>query len=106
MAGFCKFYNENSDEDSANVIAGVLVRGKDFLHSLFFEKLGFYIFLILGTDAEMQTEGRFLLDSLADYLHTNNLIILDVTPSPLSFSWKSSTSRNFHLPPSSMCTTR
>lgn len=51
MAGFCKFYNENYDEDSANVISGVLVRGKDYLHSLFYEKLAFYIFLILGADA-------------------------------------------------------
>ncbi len=55
MAGFCKFYNENYDEDSAAIISGVLVRGKDYLHAQFYEKLGFYIFLILGTDAEMQT---------------------------------------------------
>lgn len=55
MAGFCKFYNENVDEDSANIIAGVLVGGKEYLNSLFYERLGFYIFLILATDAEMQT---------------------------------------------------
>lgn len=79
MAGFCKFYNENSDEDSVNMIAGVLVRSKDYLTSVFFEKLGFYIFLILGTDVDVKTEAKFLLDSLTDYLHTNNLIILDVS---------------------------
>lgn len=105
MAGFCKFYNENVDEDSANIVAGVLVGGKEYLNSLFYERLGFYIFLILATDAEMQTESRFLLDSLADYLHTNNLIILDVTLSPLSYSWRSLISRNFQSPLSFMFTT-
>jgi hypothetical protein len=36
------------------------------------------VFLILGTDAEVQEEAQYLLNSLADYIHTNNLIILDV----------------------------
>lgn len=79
MAGFCKFYNENSDEDSVSIIAWVFVRSKDYLNAIFYEKLGFYIFLILGTDTDIKAEARFLIDSLTDYLHTNNLIILDVT---------------------------
>ena len=78
MAGFCKFYNENSDEDSYVLVASVLFRSRDYLNSLFLEKLGFYIFLILGTDADIQAEAHYLLNSLTDYIHTNNLIILDV----------------------------
>lgn len=46
--------------------------------AMFLEKLGFYVFLILGTDADIQQEADFLLNSLSDYIHTNNLIILDV----------------------------
>jgi hypothetical protein len=85
MAGFCKFYNENSDEDSVSIIAGVFVRSKDYLNAIFYEKLGFYIFLILGTDTDIKAEARFLIDSLTDYLHTNNLIILDVASLLFSF---------------------
>jgi len=54
MAGFCKFYNENTDEDAYGLIGGVLVRSKDYLTATFYEKLGFYIFLILGTDSDIQ----------------------------------------------------
>jgi hypothetical protein len=79
MAGFCKFYNENTDEDSYNIVSNVLVRSRDYLTALFFEKLGFYIFLILGTDSDIQQEAQYLLNSLTDYIHTNNLIILDVS---------------------------
>lgn len=46
--------------------------------AMFLEKLGFYVFLILGTDADIQQEADFLLNSLSDYIHTNNLIILDL----------------------------
>ncbi len=35
MAGFCKFYNENSDEDSYTLIANVFLRSKDYHNSLF-----------------------------------------------------------------------
>jgi hypothetical protein len=80
MAGFCKFYIENNDEEAITIISSVLNRHRDYLHALFLEKLGFYVFLILGTDGDIQTEASFLLASLTDYLHTNNLIILDVVP--------------------------
>lgn len=56
----------------------MLGRPKDYLNAVFYEKLGFYIFLILGTDADLQEEANFLLKSLMGYLHTNNLIILDI----------------------------
>jgi hypothetical protein len=36
------------------MIMGVFVRSKEYLNSLFFEKLGFYIFLILGTDTDIK----------------------------------------------------
>lgn len=85
MAGFCKFYIENNDEESYSIIASVLRKNKDYLYALFLEKLGFYVFLILGTDAEIQQEAHYLLNSLTDYIHTNNLIILDVTSILLSF---------------------
>ena len=78
MSGFCKFYNDNSDEDSQLIISSVLHKSKEYLQAVFYEKLGFYIFLILGTDTELQEEASFLLRSLMGYLHTNNLIILDV----------------------------
>lgn len=78
MAGFCKFYNENTDEDSYIFIGQVLIQNKDYLTSIFYEKLGFYIFLILGTDSDIQQEAHYLLNSLGDYIHTNNLIVLDV----------------------------
>lgn len=54
MSGFCKFYNENSDEDVVSIISSILSRPKDYLEAIFYEKLGFYIFLILGTDTELQ----------------------------------------------------
>ena len=78
MSGFCKFYNDNSDEEAQLIISSVLSRSKDYMEAIFYEKLGFYIFLILGTDTELQEEASFLLRSLMGYLHTNNLIILDV----------------------------
>ena len=78
MVGFCKFYNENVDDESYSLIASVLGRSKDYLNAVFYEKLGFYIFLILGTDADLQEEANFLLKSLMGYLHTNNLITLDI----------------------------
>ena len=78
MVGFCKFYNENVDDESYSLISNVLCRPKDYLNAIFYEKLGFYIFLILGTDADLQEEANFLLKSLMGYLHTNNLIILDI----------------------------
>lgn len=52
MSGFCKFYNDNHDEDTYLIISNVLVRSRDYLNSVFLEKLGFYIFLILGTDED------------------------------------------------------
>lgn len=78
MAGFCKFYNENVDEEVFSIVSSVFTRSKDYLLSIFYEKLGFYIFLILGTDSDLQEEANFLLKSLMGYLHTNNLIILDL----------------------------
>ena len=36
MAGFCKFYNENADEESMVLISSVLVRRKEYLNSQFF----------------------------------------------------------------------
>lgn len=54
MVGFCKFYNENSDDETYSIISTVLGRSKDYLQSIFYEKIGFYIFLILGTDADLQ----------------------------------------------------
>ena len=78
MAGFCKFYNDNSDEDSCLIVSNVLVRSRDYLNAVFLEKLGFYIFLILGTDEDSGHEGHYMLNSLVDYIHTNNLVILDV----------------------------
>jgi len=55
MSGFCKFYNENtSDECAAEIIiSSVLSKQNDYLQAIFYEKLGFYIFLILGTDNEL-----------------------------------------------------
>lgn len=50
MSGFCKFYNDNTDDEAINIISFVLNRSKDYLEAVFYEKLGFYIFLILGTD--------------------------------------------------------
>ena len=50
MSGFCKFYNDNSDEESLVIISSVLSKPKEYLQAVFYEKLGFYIFLILGTD--------------------------------------------------------
>lgn len=88
MAGFCKFYNENNDEDAILTISTVVVRSKDYLNAVFLEKLGFYIFLILGTDGDIQQESHFLLNSLTDYLHKNNLIILDVCFPRPSCLWK------------------
>lgn len=35
MAGFCKFYIENNDEESYAVIASVLRRNKEYLNALF-----------------------------------------------------------------------
>lgn len=80
MAGFCKFYNENTSEEceAEIIIASVLNKDADYLEAIFYEKLGFYIFLILGTDNELHEEASFPLKSLMGYLHTNNLIILDV----------------------------
>lgn len=52
------------------------------------------MFLILGTDAEVQEEAQYLLNSLADYIHTNNLIILDVDQPLYSYWWKSSISKS------------
>lgn len=54
MSGFCKFYNENSDEESISIVSLVFNRARDYLEAVFYEKLGFYIFLILGTDTELQ----------------------------------------------------
>lgn len=54
MSGFCKFYNDNTDEDVQIIVSSVFTRSKDYLESVFYEKLGFYIFLILGTDTELQ----------------------------------------------------
>jgi hypothetical protein len=53
MTGFCKFYNENADEATIDVLSEVIVRRQDYLTSVFYEKIGFYIFLILGTDSEL-----------------------------------------------------
>ena len=78
MAGFCKFYNENTDEDTYQIVASVVIRSKDYLAAIFYEKLAFYVFLILGTDMDIQQQSHYLLNSLTDYIHTNNLIILDV----------------------------
>lgn len=89
MAGFCKFYIENNDEESYAIIASVIKKDRDYLNALFLEKLGFYVFLILGTDAEVQEETHYLLNSLTDYIHTNNLIVLDVLTGLSSSSWKS-----------------
>jgi len=50
MTGFCKFYNENADEETIDILSDVTVRKNDYLTSVFYEKIGFYIFLILGTD--------------------------------------------------------
>ena len=54
MAGFCKFYNENNDEEAIAAISTVLIRSRDYLTALFLERLGFYVFLILGTDGDIQ----------------------------------------------------
>lgn len=35
MAGFCKFYIENNDEDAYAIIASVIKRDRDYLNSLF-----------------------------------------------------------------------
>jgi hypothetical protein len=54
MAGFCKFYNENTEEDTYQIVSNVVIRSKDYLTAIFYEKLGFYVFLILGTDMDIQ----------------------------------------------------
>jgi hypothetical protein len=35
MAGFCKFYIENNDEESYAVIASVIKNDRDYLNALF-----------------------------------------------------------------------
>ena len=35
MAGFCRFYIENTDEDSFPIIAKVLARSGDYLNAVF-----------------------------------------------------------------------
>lgn len=54
MTGFCKFYNENADEETVEILSDVIVHREEYLASIFYEKLGFYIFLILGTDSELE----------------------------------------------------
>ncbi len=54
MTGFCKFYNENADDETVEVLGEVIVRRQEYLTSVFYEKIGFYIFLILGTDTELE----------------------------------------------------
>ena len=54
MYGFCKFYNDNTEEEVQIIVSSVLSKPKDYLEAVFYEKLGFYIFLILGTDTELQ----------------------------------------------------
>lgn len=36
MSGFCKFYNDNADEESQVIISSVLIRPKDYLEAVFY----------------------------------------------------------------------
>ena len=35
MAGFCKFYNENNDEEAIATMSTVIIRSKDYLNAIF-----------------------------------------------------------------------
>jgi len=96
MTGFCKFYNENADEDTVDIVAAIIVRKEEYLTSVFYEKIAFYIFLILGTDTELEQEASYLLHSLTQYIHKNNLVILDMLMEVVDMG-KYAISSQFHV---------
>lgn len=78
MLGFCRIYLENSDKINAVLLPMVFVRREEVEMALLLEKLGLYVILLLSTDLHGE-ELLSQLKSLCSYLHSSNLIILDVT---------------------------
>lgn len=78
MLGFCRIYLENSDKLNSMLVPLIFQRQEDVEKALLLEKLGLYVILLLSTDAIVNKDILSQLKSLCTYMHSSNLIILDV----------------------------